>query len=199
MTGTNLLNETYEMMELYDKHPNDITFIGSNRVTKDGLRYYTSWAKFIVMADREYDAGYGGSFVALDLIIEFNDGSKLYRHEYDGAENWCYSSPCITPATETLIEMQSPFAFYDNIKEAHKEGYWDEHKEHLCPQDGCNNLKGSMDEMCYTCYAPIRAKKLEERRKSILTIKHKPMKVMFDGINIAQRLKKVLDEGDEEE
>jgi hypothetical protein len=196
----NLLKETYEMMELHDKHPNDISFIGSANTSEEGLRYYTSWAKFIVMADREYNAGYGGTFVALDLIIEFKDGSRMYRHEYDGSEGWVFSSPCITPATETLIEMESPFAFcYDSINEAHREGYWDEeyHKDCLCPQDGCNNLKDSWDDMCKVCYEPIRAKKEEERKKN--RIKHR---LIFDEVHtikeitekMADNMKKALDE-----
>tara|TARA_R100001015_G_C4635138_1_gene203625 strand:- start:8670 stop:9413 length:744 start_codon:yes stop_codon:yes gene_type:complete len=201
---TNLLKETYKVMERNNKHPNDISFIGSSNISKEGLRYYTSWAKFVVMADREYNAGYGGTFVALDLIIEFKDGSRMYRHEYDGSEGWVFSSPCVAPATETLIEMESPFAFcYDSISEAHREGYWNEeyHKECLCPQDGCNNLKDSWDDMCKVCYAPIRAKKEEERRKNMMNfgIKHRPMqtwnfKEMFDAEALGIKLKQALDE-----
>ena len=194
---TNLLEETREVMELHDQQPEDITFIGSDSTSEEGLRYHTTWDKFIVMADREYNAGYGGTFVALDLIIEFKDGSRMYRSEYDGSEGWVFSSPCVTPATETLIEMESPFAFcYDSIDEAHREGYWNEeyHKDCLCPQDGCNNLKDSWDDMCRVCYAPIRAKEEEERRKNspFLRIIHTPNMMKIDAEAMADKMKQAM-------
>ena len=46
-----------------------------------------TWEEFCELADREYDAGYGGEEVAEDLIV-VGDDCWLERHSYDGAEWW---------------------------------------------------------------------------------------------------------------
>lgn len=76
----NLKNETLEMLEKHGKTPEDIVRICGDvfEITPDSF-----WEK----ADVEYDEGYGGAEVARDLII-IGDGFVMYRHEYDGAEEW---------------------------------------------------------------------------------------------------------------
>ena len=79
----NLLEETKLAMFNACKEPQDIVFIGS---LESGA--CCSWSEFEVLADQEYDCGFGGSEVAQNLVICFEDGSRLIRAEYDGSEWW---------------------------------------------------------------------------------------------------------------
>ena len=81
----NLLEETLQIIETSGHTPNDIVFIGS----ADG-EYACTWDEFEDLADVDYDDGFGTAYVALDLIVEFSDGRRLYRVEYDGSEEWAY-------------------------------------------------------------------------------------------------------------
>lgn len=89
----NLLQETIEDIAQAGKTPENIVFIGSEET---GHR--CTWDEFRVLADVEYNGGFGSQKVASDLIIVFDDGSKMWRHEYDGSENWDYSTPFKVPA-----------------------------------------------------------------------------------------------------
>lgn len=88
MTTTNLLSETERAIADTPNTPEDIIFIGSQT-----SGHYCTWEQFCVLADVEYDSGYGGQEVARDLIIVFKDGTYLYRSEYDGSEWWDYTVP----------------------------------------------------------------------------------------------------------
>jgi hypothetical protein len=94
----NLLKETRQDIELSGHTPEDIIFIGSEQT---GHR--CTWAEFEVLADVEYDAGFGAQEVASDLIIVFSDGARMWRHEYDGSEEWSYSFPFKEPAESKPI------------------------------------------------------------------------------------------------
>lgn len=95
----NLLRETIEDITNAGKTPEQIIFIGSEQ-----SGHQCTWAEFQVLADVEYDDGYGAQKVASDLIIVFNDGSKMWRHEYDGSEQWDYSAPFEAPAETKPIK-----------------------------------------------------------------------------------------------
>lgn len=81
----NLLIETLADLDLANKKPSDISFIGSL-----SGEYQCTWDEFQELADVSYDNGYGAAQVALDLVIGFKDGTRLCRYEYDGAESWSY-------------------------------------------------------------------------------------------------------------
>ena len=70
----------------------NIVFIGSEE-----SGHSCTWNKFKKLADEEYDAGFGSSQVALDLIIVFSDGIVMRRGEYDGSEWWEYNKPFERP------------------------------------------------------------------------------------------------------
>ena len=82
---TNLLKETVDELEHYNLNQKYIVFIWS---AESG--HSCTWEEFKLLADQEYDSGYGGQEVASDLIIAFLDGSIMWRHEYDGSECWEY-------------------------------------------------------------------------------------------------------------
>jgi hypothetical protein len=89
----NLLQETIRDIESSGHTPEDIVFIGSE---ESGHR--CTWEQFQVLANIEYDCGYGAQEVATDLIIVFSDGTKMWRHEYDGSERWDFSTPFEAPS-----------------------------------------------------------------------------------------------------
>lgn len=88
----NLLEETTDIMLKFGKSPDDIIFIGSE---KSG--HSCTWEEFLVLANKDYYAGYGATQVATDLIIVFEGGSLLKREDYDGSEWWEFRKPFIMP------------------------------------------------------------------------------------------------------
>ena len=94
----NLLKETIEAIENSGHTVEDIIFIGSE---KSG--HCCTWDEFCLLADREYDDGYGAPQVASDLIIVFKDSTKMWRDEYDGSEWWKYSKPFTMPEVKLKI------------------------------------------------------------------------------------------------
>lgn len=86
----NLLQETIEKLRWYGKTLDDVTNIflnGEYQITKED---------FIKVADQNYDNGYGGNEVALNLIL-LGDGFWMERREYDGLEWWKYRTPYEIP------------------------------------------------------------------------------------------------------
>lgn len=79
---SNLLQQTLDVMEEYEKAPSDVAWVGS----KDG-KYAMEWSDFEKIADVDYDSGYGGQEIASDLVI-VGDNWWLERGEYDGSEWW---------------------------------------------------------------------------------------------------------------
>lgn len=104
----NLLQETIEDIEQSGHKPEDIVFIGS-----EGTGHSCTWDEFTELANRDYDSGFGAQEVASDLIIVFSDGAKMWRHEYDGSENWDYSSPFKMP--EETKQIKSLFVTPEQI------------------------------------------------------------------------------------
>jgi hypothetical protein len=89
----NLLQETIEDIQQSGHTPAGIIFIGS-----EVSGHSCTWDEFTVLANKEYDSGFGAQEVANDLIIVFSDGAKMWRHGYDGSEWWSYSSPFVMPS-----------------------------------------------------------------------------------------------------
>ena len=84
-TDENLLKETLEDIKRSGHTVKDIVFIGS-----EVSGHECTWEEFKVLANQEYDNGFGAQKVASDLIIVFSDGTKMWRDEYDGSERWGY-------------------------------------------------------------------------------------------------------------
>ena len=99
---TNLLDETIAAIKDSGHAEADIVFIGSEKTG-----HQCTWDQFCVLANVEYDAGFGGQKVAHDLIIVFSDGQKMWRGEYDGSEWWEYSTLFKRP--EAAISIPSLF------------------------------------------------------------------------------------------
>jgi len=89
---SNFLKETNDGIKRSGHTTDDIIFIGA-RIS--GHR--CTWEQFTMLADFEYDAGFGAAQIATDLIVVFQDGSSMWRSEYDGSEWWGYSEPFIDP------------------------------------------------------------------------------------------------------
>lgn len=83
---TNFLEETIDKITSCDKTIEDVDWVGSD----DG-KYVISWNEFAKIANIDYYSGFGLQYIAMDLVVVFNDGSYLYREEYDGSEGWSYA------------------------------------------------------------------------------------------------------------
>ena len=81
----NLLKETRMRIKQSGHKISDIVHIGNQE-------YKCSWEQFKKMADQDYDSGFGGSEVALDLKIVFSDGLMMRREQWDGSEWWAYDT-----------------------------------------------------------------------------------------------------------
>lgn len=100
----NLKDETLEILNKYDKTWDDVEWVGS-----------VSWNltidknQFLTLADREYNNGYGGNEVPLDLVVVGKD-FWLERHEYDGSEWWEFKQIPKKPAIMSEDNL-APFLF----------------------------------------------------------------------------------------
>ena len=110
----NLLKETKADIKNSGHKISDITFIGS---IDSG--YSCTWDEFLIIADIEYDNGFGGQEIASDLTIVFGDGSTMWRAEYDGSEWWEYSKPVEIPENQKKI-LKLNGGSWTNLKELHE-------------------------------------------------------------------------------
>ena len=114
---TNLLDETIWEIRDAGRTLEDVAWVGSQ-----GGEYQLTWDEFTKIANVDYNNGFGAQEVAGDLIVVFDDGSHMYRHEYDGSEYWVYS-----PRMEPVISADSkPFrevtgGFWVSLAELNKE------------------------------------------------------------------------------
>lgn len=75
---TNLLQETRQAARDPGHTERDIMFIGS---LDSG--HNCTWAQFEKLAEIDYDADFSQQNVACDLVIDFPDGTRLGRADYD--------------------------------------------------------------------------------------------------------------------
>lgn len=77
---TNFLEETLEYLEYLKVSTDDVICVAYGDV-------YMSWDVFAKNADFRYDSGFGNMEVS-DKIFIYTRDYIIYRHEYDGAEEW---------------------------------------------------------------------------------------------------------------
>ena len=112
----NLLEETKEAIKNFGQDISNIIFIGSQESGHE-----CSWELFEVLANREYDSGYGGQEVAEDLIIVFKDGTRMLRGEYDGSEWWECLKPFSRPKEFHQIRSLFPKTCWRTLSETNNE------------------------------------------------------------------------------
>jgi len=86
----NLKEETLDVLDENGKAISDIVWCG----------YDDCWFSiddFLALADFEYDNGYGGTYIPMDLVVVGND-FWLERSEYDGAEGWDFKTMPARPS-----------------------------------------------------------------------------------------------------
>lgn len=88
----NLLTETLNVFARFTKTPEDVKAVIS-------CKCVCTWQEFCILADIEYDAGYGLVEVDPSLTILFKDNTWLYRDTYDGSEWWEYA---VVPQVPTV-------------------------------------------------------------------------------------------------
>lgn len=108
----NLLKETLEDIKNSDHTVADIVFIGS-----EVTGHCCDWQEFEVLANTDYDCGFGAQKIARDLIIVFSDGQRMWRHEYDGSEQWHYSVPVKIPLVKKKITTLCNGGMWETLAE----------------------------------------------------------------------------------
>lgn len=92
----NLKEETLCAIKSSGHTLDDIKWIGNED-------FYIDTDEFWRIADyTDYDEGYGWPEIATDLCVYFDDGSRLYRAEYDGSEWWEHMQPVVDMPTARL-------------------------------------------------------------------------------------------------
>lgn len=93
----NLYEETVSDLDAHGYTVDDIAWVGCDDFRID-VNTFLECAKVT-----DYDNGYGGVEVPIDLKVILNDGSYLKRNEYDGSEWW---DVCVTPKRpEKFVEL----------------------------------------------------------------------------------------------
>lgn len=104
----NLLRETKLILEKNGKTIKDI-------VAVQGKDFAISVKDFLILADTEYDNGFGSPKVAEDLVVIGND-FWLERHEYDGSEWWEYKEcPAILENIVSVDALTTYQRHFDGI------------------------------------------------------------------------------------
>lgn len=111
----NLLKETLEDIKSSGHIIDDIVFIGS-----EASGFCCEWNEYESIANIEYDNGFGAQEIAADLIVVFSDGSKMWRHEYDGSECWSYSMPFKIPETKKKITTVCSGGVWSDLEDMNK-------------------------------------------------------------------------------
>jgi len=110
-----LLTETLSIMDLHNLKSKDVIFIGSLS------GYACTWSQFLVLADVEYNNGFGCQEVAQDLIIIFNNDAVMSRMEYDGSEWWKYTPrPKILDTLYTITKLVDLTGYMNSLAEMNR-------------------------------------------------------------------------------
>lgn len=80
------LAETIKKIEGSGHVTEEVEWVGSS----DG-NYAISWEEFTKISNFDYDSGFGGEEIPVDLVVVGNDW-WLERYEYDGSEWWEYKT-----------------------------------------------------------------------------------------------------------
>lgn len=118
----NLLQETKEEFESSGLVSDDIVYIGSLPIGEKPF-YSCTWKEYEILADFEYNSGFGGQDIARDLVVIFNDGSVMDRREYDGSEWWeLHRSYAIPKETKPITHLESiTGSSWTTLAEIHEE------------------------------------------------------------------------------
>ena len=94
----NFKEETLKVLYDHGKTWGDVEWVGLEKkiIPKDA---------FLIIADREYDNGYGGVGVNMSLTVVGKD-FWLERHEYDGSEWWEFKQMPKKPAAMLEYDNQ---------------------------------------------------------------------------------------------
>ena len=105
----NLLDETVEILKKNNLEPKDVLWVGNSEVKTD-------WENFAKIADIDYDSGFGGQEVAIDLIV-VGQNWWLERHEYDGSEWWEFKQLPKEPETKSTLYCAIGGRSWSTLKE----------------------------------------------------------------------------------
>lgn len=105
----NFLKETIEKLNENGKSESDVLWVGRGIYygfyNQTNEEYKSTWEDFKTKADFDYDDGYGGNVIAMDLIVVGKD-FWLERHEYDGSEWWEFKTMPKEPEETREIRLK---------------------------------------------------------------------------------------------
>lgn len=104
----NLLKETIECLNENGKQTSDVLWVGRNYYiykTDESFCYKSTWDDFCLKANFEYDNGYGGAEIPMDLVIVGKD-FWLERGEYDGSEWWEFKTMPVEPEETRELDLK---------------------------------------------------------------------------------------------
>ena len=111
--STNLLTETVEFLERYDKTLDDVLYIQGDDFEITRKNFET------VARNTNYDSGYGAQHVPKDLVLVGEDW-WIERYEYDGAEWWDFKSiPIEKDKVVPILYLDR--GMWDTLKEMNEE------------------------------------------------------------------------------
>lgn len=157
----NLLEETKEILKENGHSLSEVLWVG------------TQYAEipihsFLVLADTEYDSGYGLAEVAVDLVV-CGENWWLERWEYDGAEGWAYKklphrpSVIIQPqkitGRDATLKRINPHCFRKDVQTVEEglarshdlpHGDWPPYQfpEAWCVETGLGTETGDLEYIC---------------------------------------------------
>lgn len=91
----NLLTETKKILFAYGKTIEDIEWVGTEE-------FYMGWEDFVKKSNFNYDEGFGGNEINLNLLVVGKD-FWLERHEYDGSEWWEFKTLPKKPNSKNIF------------------------------------------------------------------------------------------------
>ena len=101
---TNLLAETNKILVENGKTPLDVLFVASFSGGFDGrVPALGTWEDFAKLANFQYDSGYGGADINMNLVI-VGDCWWLERGEYDGSEWWEFKTIPMKPINSIPLD-----------------------------------------------------------------------------------------------
>ena len=112
----NLLEETKSAIEKLGQEIENILFIGSQE-----SGHQCTWEQFEVLASREYGGWLDGWSVANDLIIVFENGTKMSRREFQGSMLWAWSHPFVMPKESHPIDSLFDRDYRVNLSDINKD------------------------------------------------------------------------------
>ena len=100
----NLLKETIECLNENGRQTSEVLWVGRGFNGYANDTYKSTWDDFCCKANFNYDDGFGGNEIPMDLVVVGKD-FWLERHEYDGSEWWEFKTLPTEPRESRELDL----------------------------------------------------------------------------------------------